>query len=76
MTSVSADILAVDSAPRPSFRSALTQTSQMGNFKHQSLRASDRDRDRDREGESNRDTQSLRNVSICDIFNTYYTLTS
>ncbi|TRM65781.1 hypothetical protein BD626DRAFT_566441 [Schizophyllum amplum] len=39
-----------DTPSRPSFRSTVSQPSQMGNFKHQSLR-SDRDRDeRDREG--------------------------
>ncbi|KAG7099382.1 hypothetical protein E1B28_001237 [Marasmius oreades] len=40
-----------DLPPRPSFRSTASQPSQMGNFKHQSLRSSDRDLDRDREGE-------------------------
>ncbi|KAG5221529.1 Zinc finger CCCH domain-containing protein [Salix suchowensis] len=52
----------VDTTARPSFRSALTQPSQMGNFKHQSLRAPDRDRDtrefRDKEGH-----EHLRNLS-------------
>ncbi|KAI5122602.1 hypothetical protein M0805_004816 [Coniferiporia weirii] len=38
-----------DGTSRPPFRSALSQPSQMGNFKHQPLRASDRDRDRDTE---------------------------
>ncbi|KAL1705049.1 hypothetical protein EV121DRAFT_270066 [Schizophyllum commune] len=39
-----------DTPSRPSFRATVSQPSQMGNFKHQSLR-SDRDRDeRDREG--------------------------
>ncbi|KAL4267629.1 hypothetical protein AB1N83_002162 [Pleurotus pulmonarius] len=51
-----------DTTARPSFRSALTQPSQMGNFKHQSLRAPDRDRDtrdfRDKEGH-----EHLRNLS-------------
>ncbi|KAF9270385.1 hypothetical protein L218DRAFT_993006 [Marasmius fiardii PR-910] len=46
-----------DLPPRPSFRSTASQPSQMGNFKHQSLRSSDRDLDRDREGER------LRNLS-------------
>ncbi|KAF9458197.1 hypothetical protein BDZ94DRAFT_1271270 [Collybia nuda] len=53
--------------PRPSFRSTLSQPSQMGNFKHQSLRPNDRDRDgekdrqrdiRDREGQ-----EKLRHLS-------------
>ncbi|KAL0580308.1 hypothetical protein V5O48_001725 [Marasmius crinis-equi] len=44
-----------DLPPRPTFRSAASQPSQMGNFKHQSLRSSDRDIDR--EGER------LRNLS-------------
>ena len=45
----------LDTPSRPSFRATVSQPSQMGNFKHQSLR-SDRDRDeRDREG--------IRNVS-------------
>ncbi|KAF5375050.1 hypothetical protein D9758_000119 [Tetrapyrgos nigripes] len=45
---------------RPSFRSSLSQPSQMGNFKHQSLRSTDRDgdKDRDREGQ-----ERLRNLS-------------
>ncbi|KAF5382923.1 hypothetical protein D9757_006379 [Collybiopsis confluens] len=41
---------------RPSFRSSLSQPSQMGNFKHQSLR--NNDRDTDREGQ-----ERLRNLS-------------
>ncbi|KIK71190.1 hypothetical protein GYMLUDRAFT_33330 [Collybiopsis luxurians FD-317 M1] len=41
---------------RPSFRSSLSQPSQMGNFKHQSLRTNDRDADR--EGQ-----ERLRNLS-------------
>ncbi|KAH9486768.1 hypothetical protein JR316_0000833 [Psilocybe cubensis] len=44
-----------DVSARPSFRTALTQPSQMGNFKHQSLRPSDRDRDREREGDKERE---------------------
>ncbi|GLB36314.1 hypothetical protein LshimejAT787_0306020 [Lyophyllum shimeji] len=42
---------------RPTFRSTLSQPSQMGNFKHQSLRASDRDRERDRERDADRDRE-------------------
>ncbi|EPT04244.1 hypothetical protein FOMPIDRAFT_148672 [Fomitopsis schrenkii] len=54
---------------RPSFRSGLTQPSQMGNFRHQSLRTNDRDRDRDTERERERDLRDregqerLRNLS-------------
>jgi hypothetical protein len=40
---------------RPSFRTSLTQPSQMGNFRHQSTRTSDRDRDKDTEKEKDRD---------------------
>ncbi|KAK7058811.1 hypothetical protein VNI00_001435 [Paramarasmius palmivorus] len=49
-----------DLPSRPSFRSTASQPSQMGNFKHQSMRSSDRDRDfdRDREGQ-----ERLRNLS-------------
>ncbi|KAF8807565.1 hypothetical protein BYT27DRAFT_7233070 [Phlegmacium glaucopus] len=43
--------------PRPTFRSTLTQPSQMGNFKHQSLRANDRDRERDRERDGEKDRE-------------------
>ena len=58
------DRLKLDTSSRPTFRSTL-QPSQMGNFKHQSLR----DRDRDREGEKDRDIRDkegherLRHVS-------------
>ncbi|KAF7339726.1 hypothetical protein MSAN_02188100 [Mycena sanguinolenta] len=38
-----------ETSTRPSFRSALSQPSQMGNFKHQSLRDRERDGDKDRE---------------------------
>ena len=44
-------ILFPEAPSRPSFRSTLTQPSQMGNFKHQSLR----DRDKDRDGERDRE---------------------
>ncbi|KAJ7630646.1 hypothetical protein FB45DRAFT_1003672 [Roridomyces roridus] len=50
-----------ESSSRPSFRSALSQPSQMGSFKHQSLR--DRDRDRDGEKDRERDKEGLRNLS-------------
>lgn len=55
---------------RQSFRgAAITQPSQMGNFKHQSIRAADRDRDRDAEKELDRERvkegqERLRNASI------------
>ncbi|KAG6381329.1 hypothetical protein JVT61DRAFT_5739 [Boletus reticuloceps] len=54
---------------RQSFRgAAITQPSQMGNFKHQSIRAADRDRDRDAEKEQDRERvkegqERLRNLS-------------
>ncbi|KAL5519113.1 hypothetical protein ACEPAH_796 [Sanghuangporus vaninii] len=38
-----------DGSTRPQFRSGLSQPSQMGNFKHQPLRSSDRDRDTERD---------------------------
>ena len=41
--------LFLDGSTRPAFRTTLSQPSQMGNFKHQPLRGSDRDRDRDAE---------------------------
>ncbi|EMD41793.1 hypothetical protein CERSUDRAFT_110356 [Gelatoporia subvermispora B] len=40
---------------RPTFRSTLTQPSQMGNFRHQSLRTSERDKDRESERERERE---------------------
>ncbi|KAH7921806.1 hypothetical protein BV22DRAFT_1095867 [Leucogyrophana mollusca] len=55
---------------RPSFRgTTITQPSQMGNFKHQSIRAADRDRDKEADREQERDTrvkegqERLRNLS-------------
>ncbi|CCM00939.1 uncharacterized protein FIBRA_02986 [Fibroporia radiculosa] len=54
---------------RPSFRSTLSQPSQMGNFRHQSIRTSERERDRDSERERERDLRDkegqerLRNLS-------------
>ncbi|KAJ7042546.1 hypothetical protein C8F04DRAFT_1229792 [Mycena alexandri] len=58
-----------ETSTRPTFRSTLSQPSQMGNFKHQSLR--DRDRDRDRDGDKDRERdirdkegqERLRNLS-------------
>ncbi|KAF8641044.1 hypothetical protein AX17_000688 [Amanita inopinata Kibby_2008] len=55
-----------DVSARPSFRSTISQPSQMGNFKHQSLRANDREKDRDRDGERDRDREGqerLRHLS-------------
>ncbi|KAF9569730.1 hypothetical protein CPC08DRAFT_812711 [Agrocybe pediades] len=46
-----------DTPSRPSFRSTLSQPSQMGNFKHQSLRPNDRDRDRDRDRDGDRERE-------------------
>ncbi|KII93485.1 hypothetical protein PLICRDRAFT_35702 [Plicaturopsis crispa FD-325 SS-3] len=47
-----------ETPPRPSFRGSLSQPSQMGNFKHQSLRSGDRDRDRDVDKDRERDKDS------------------
>ncbi|EKM60978.1 uncharacterized protein PHACADRAFT_24203 [Phanerochaete carnosa HHB-10118-sp] len=58
-----------DAPTRPSFRSSLSQPSQMGNFRHQSLRTADRERERDPERERQRDERDregqerLRNLS-------------
>lgn len=57
--------LALDASSRPSFRSTLSQPSQMGNFKHQSLRSGDRERDGDRDRDREiRDKEGLRHVGI------------
>ncbi|KAI0079596.1 hypothetical protein K474DRAFT_1696309 [Panus rudis PR-1116 ss-1] len=40
-----------DPPSRPSFRTTLSQPSQMGNFRHQSIRTADREKDGDRERE-------------------------
>ena len=59
----------VDASSRPPFRSTLSQPSQMGNFRHQSLRTTDRDKDRDVDRDKERDLRDkegqerLRNVS-------------
>jgi hypothetical protein len=59
-----------DPPPRATFRSTLSLPSQMGNFKHQPARTTDRDRDRDVDKERERDIRDregqerLRNVSI------------
>lgn len=55
----------LDAPQRPSFRSTLSQPSQMGNFRHQSIRTTERDRDRDGDRERDRDKEGqerLRNV--------------
>lgn len=51
----------IDASSRPALRSTL-QPSQMGNFKHQSLRERDRDRDGDKEREKD-GNERLRHVS-------------
>ncbi|KAI0762895.1 hypothetical protein C8Q74DRAFT_1206773 [Fomes fomentarius] len=54
---------------RPSFRSGLSQPSQMGNFRHQSIRTTDRNGDKDLDRERERDLRDregqerLRNLS-------------
>jgi hypothetical protein len=61
----------LDAPTRPSFRAALSQPSQMGNFKHQSLRADrERDRDRDRDGDKAKigDTTRLQDVGVCYLY--------
>lgn len=61
-------VMTTDAPARPSFRSTLSQPSQMGNFRHQSIRTTERDRDRDAERERQRDERDregqerLRNV--------------
>jgi hypothetical protein len=58
-------LLVTENTGRTSFRSTLTQPSQMGNFKHQSLRDRDKDREeKDRERDSrDKDThERLRHV--------------
>ncbi|KAG6850829.1 hypothetical protein H0H93_008132 [Arthromyces matolae] len=42
---------------RPSFRPTLSQPSQMGNFKHQSLRAGEREREKDRDRDGDKDRE-------------------
>jgi hypothetical protein len=56
-----------ETAPRPTYRSTLTQPSQMGNFKHHSLRTGDRerdstDKDRERDIRDKEGQERLRNV--------------
>lgn len=57
-----------DPSSKPTFRSALSQPSQMGNFKHQPLRGSERERDLNKERERDlrdKDGQDrLRSVSV------------
>ncbi|KAH0838443.1 hypothetical protein J3R83DRAFT_6754 [Lanmaoa asiatica] len=70
-------ILETDGSVRQSFRgAAITQPSQMGNFKHQSIRAADRDRDRDAEKEQDRERvkegqERLRNASTGPLSDKY-----
>jgi hypothetical protein len=58
-----------DLPPRATFRSTLSQPSQMGNFKHQSIRSSEREKDKDVDRERERDLRDkegqerLRSVS-------------
>ncbi|KAH8988800.1 hypothetical protein EDB92DRAFT_2008494 [Lactarius akahatsu] len=60
---------AADLPPRATFRSTLSQPSQMGNFKHQSIRTSERERDKDTDRDRERDLRDkegqerLRNLS-------------
>ncbi|KAI0307863.1 hypothetical protein B0F90DRAFT_1909242 [Multifurca ochricompacta] len=44
-----------DLPPRATFRSTLSQPSQMGNFKHQSIRTSEREKDKDADRDRERD---------------------
>ncbi|TCD63396.1 hypothetical protein EIP91_005604 [Steccherinum ochraceum] len=41
--------------PRPAFRTTLSQPSQMGNFRHQSIRTTERDKDKETDKERERD---------------------
>lgn len=52
---LSSHALFVETSTRPPFRSTMTQPSQMGNFKHQSIRGNDRDRDREGDKDRERD---------------------
>ncbi|KAH9175419.1 hypothetical protein EDB89DRAFT_2066762 [Lactarius sanguifluus] len=60
---------AADLPPRATFRSTLSQPSQMGNFKHQSIRTSEREKDKDTDRDRERDLRDkegqerLRNLS-------------
>lgn len=59
--------LSVEAHSRPTYRAALSQPSQMGNFKHQSMRSNDRDRehpdkDRDRDMRDKDGQERLRHV--------------
>lgn len=47
--------LSADLPQRATFRSTLSQPSQMGNFKHQSIRTSERERDKDADRDRERD---------------------
>lgn len=69
----STDLISADNTGRSSFRSTLSQPSQMGNFKHHSLRGEltrtdrERERERDRDRDNERDKEGherLRSVRI------------
>ena len=73
MSRLYSDDVYVDTS-RASFRSGLTQPSQMGNFRHQSIRTTERggekdvDRERERDLRDKEGQERLRNVSLCCIF--------
>lgn len=70
-------LLAKDGSSRPQFRSGLSQPSQMGNFKHQPLRPSDRDRDTERDLRSVRLSHaSVSEATDLSIFPSYPTDTT
>ena len=76
-------IVLSDAPTRPSFRSSPSQFSQMGNFRHQSSRTTERDRDRDSERDRQRDERDregqerLRNVCTIGTFHALaHTLTA
>lgn len=58
---------------RPAFRTTLSQPSQMGNFRHQSIRTTERDKDKDIDKERDRDmrdkegAEKLRSVRQAEI---------
>ena len=64
-----------ENATRPAYRSTLSQPSQMGSFKHQSIRTGDRERERDRDPDKDRERdlrekegqERLRNVSFFEL---------
>ena len=71
----SADLISADNTGRTSFRSTLSQPSQMGNFKHHSLRGEltrtdrERERERDRDRDNERDKEGHERLrSVCITF--------